>query len=105
LGASEIALSASRTTASSRWNVLSATPAGSGSSSNDAMKGIDDRRQQSVDGAMLRIGPRKFIRHLLKGDVGPKTRMLMRKPAMQLNHVVSSSVREKKQPLLLRKPC
>src|ERR1700722_3865060 len=57
-------------------------------------EGIEHRRQQSVDRAVLRIGLCQFIRHLLKGDVGPKTRMLMRKPAMQLNHVVSSSIRE-----------
>jgi hypothetical protein len=48
---------------------------------------------------VLRIGLCQFIRHFLKGDVGPKTRMLMQKPAMQLNHFVSSS-REKKQPLI-----
>src|ERR1700722_10224667 len=43
-GAKEIEVSASRTTASNRWKVASATPAGSGSSSNEAMKGsrIDD---------------------------------------------------------------
>src|ERR1700722_9805374 len=57
-------------------------------------EGIEDRRQQSVDRAVLRIGLCQFIRHFLKGDAGPKTRMLMRKPAMQLNHVVSSSIRE-----------
>src|ERR1700733_12267818 len=45
-------------------------------------EGIEDRRQQSVDRAMSRIGLCQFIRHLLKGDIGPKTRVLMRKPAM-----------------------
>jgi hypothetical protein len=34
---------------------------------------------------------RKFVRLLLKGDVGLETGVLMRQPAMQLNHVVSSS--------------
>jgi hypothetical protein len=49
-------------------------------------EGIDDRRQQPVDGAMLGVCPRKLSRLLLEGDVGPKTGMLVREPAMQLNH-------------------
>jgi len=43
---------------------------------------------------VLRFGLGQFIRQFLKGAVGPKTRMAMQKPAIQLNHFVSSSIRE-----------
>jgi hypothetical protein len=40
---------------------------------------------------VIRIGLSEFVRLLLEGDVGLDTGVLVREPAMQLNHVVSSS--------------